>query len=112
MAVSSSSDYAEIETSGPLFDEVSAALDEVRPTLQDVGGDVRLIEIEDSSIAIVELFGKCVGCPMSELTVRHGIEAHLRVAVPRIMAVDVVSDRSVPVRNFTDVLARATFKPL
>ncbi len=106
------SQYARIDTSGPLFDEVVVALADVRPALQEAGGDVQLIEIEDESIAIIELFGKCVGCPMSEITVRHGIEAHLRAAVPRIMAVDVVSDRSVPVQNFTDVLARATFKPL
>lgn len=104
--------YARIETDGPLFDAVVTALEDVRSTLQEAGGDVQLIEIEDDSIAIIELFGKCVGCPMSELTVRHGIEAHLRAAVPHIMAVDVVSDRSVPERNFTDVLARATFKPL
>ena len=42
----------------------------------------------------------------------HGIEATLRQAVPQIMAVDVVSDRAVPVREFTDVLASASFKPL
>ncbi len=110
--MSEHTEYARIDTSGPLFDEVANALEGMRPTLQDVGGDVRLIEIEDESIAIIELFGKCVGCPMSEITVRHGIEAHLRATVPHILAVDVVSDRSIPVRNFTDVLARATFTPL
>lgn len=101
-----------IETSGPLFEQVRDALELVRPAIQSDGGDVRLIEIEDGAIAIVELLGKCVGCPMSEMTVRYGIEATLRHVVPQIMAVDVVQDRSVPVRNFTDVLERATFKPL
>ena len=101
-----------IETSGPLFDRVKAGIEQIRPHIQADGGDVQLVEVEDSSIAIVELFGKCVGCPMSEITVRHGIEATLRVLVPEIMGVDVVADRSVPLRDFKDVLASATFKPL
>lgn len=105
-------EYAQIDTSGPLFDEVNEALQLIRPAIQSDGGDVGLVEIEDESIAIIELFGKCVGCPMSEITVRHGIEAHLRNAVPRIMGVDVVADRSVPVRDFKSVIESVTFKPL
>jgi Fe-S cluster biogenesis protein NfuA len=101
-----------IETSGPLFDRVAAGIEQIRPHIQADGGDVQLVEVEDQSIAIIELFGKCVGCPMSEITVRHGIEATLRVLVPEIMGVDVVSDRSLPQRDFKDVLASATFKPL
>jgi Fe-S cluster biogenesis protein NfuA len=104
-------DFARIETSGPLFDKVAAALDEIRPAIQADGGDVRLVEIEDESIAIVEMLGKCVGCPMSEMTVRYGIEAGLRGAVPEIMAVDVISDQTVPVREFKDVLEGASFSP-
>lgn len=80
--------------------------------LQADGGDARLVEVEDDCIAVIEFFGKCVGCPMSEMTIRYGIEAHLRNAVPEIMAVDVVPDRSVPVREFTDVLDKVTFKPI
>ena len=105
-------DEALIETSGPLFERVREALEGIRPALQADGGDVRLVEIEDGAIAIVEMLGKCVGCPMSEITVRYGIEAGLRGSVPEIMAVDVIQDRTVPVQVFTDVLERATFKPL
>lgn len=101
-----------IETSGPLFDRVDAALELVRPALREDGGDVRLVEVEDGSIAIVELQGQCVGCPMSEITVRHGIEAVLRAQVPAIIGVDVVTDESLPQRTFTEVLERASFTPL
>jgi Fe-S cluster biogenesis protein NfuA len=104
-------DVARVETSGPLFERVRAALDEIRPAIQADGGDVRLLEVEDESIAIVELLGKCVGCPMSEMTVRYGVEAGLRGAVPEILAVDVVQDQSVPVREFKDVLEQASFSP-
>ena len=101
-----------IETSGELFERVADAIERIRPHIQADGGDVRLVEIEDGSIAIVELMGACVGCPMSQITVRHGIEGTLRVLVPEIMGVDVLEDESVPVREFTDVLERASFKPL
>ena len=101
-----------IETSGPLFDRVEEALERVRPHIQADGGDVRLVEIEDSTIAIIELQGACVGCPMSQITVRHGIEATLRVLVPEIMGVDVVEQEPGPAVKFADVLDRASFKPL
>lgn len=101
-----------IETSGPLYDRVAAAIEQIRPHIQSDGGDVRLVEIEDSSIAIVQLMGACVGCPMSQITVRHGIEGTLRVLVPEIMGVDVLEDTSAPAVTFTDALERASFKPL
>lgn len=101
-----------IETSGPLFDRVAAAIEQIRPHIQADGGDVRLVEVEDETIAIIELMGACVGCPMSQITVRHGIEGTLRVLVPEIMGVDVLEDPDTPVREFTDVLERASFKPL
>ena len=82
---------ARIERSGELFDRVAAELETLRPNLQVDGGDVRLIEIEDGSIAIVELLGACVGCPMADMTMGMGIESHLRAAVPEILAVDVHS---------------------
>lgn len=100
-----------IEVSGPLFDRVHAALEEFRPHIQADGGDVRLLEIEDGTIAIVELQGRCVGCPMSEITIRHGIEAGLRTLVPEIMAVDVAPSPDVQPRRFRDVLDAATITP-
>ena len=105
-------DQPRIDTSGPLYERVAEAIEQIRPHIQADGGDVRLVEIEDESIAIVELLGACVGCPMSQITVRHGIEGTLRVLVPEIMGVDVLEDESKPAVTFTDVLERTSFKPL
>jgi Fe-S cluster biogenesis protein NfuA len=105
-------DQPQIDTSGPLFDRVFEAIEQIRPHIQADGGDVRLVEIEDEQIAIIELLGACVGCPMSQITVRHGIEGTLRVLVPEIMGVDVLEDTSAPAQKFTDVLERTSFKPL
>ena len=105
-------DQPRIDTSGPLFERTAAAIERIRPLIQADGGDVRLVEIEDETIAIIELSGACVGCPMSQITVRHGIEGTLRVLVPEIMAVDVLEDDSRPAVEFRDVLERTSFKPL
>ncbi|MEO6866906.1 MAG: NifU family protein [Gaiellales bacterium] len=104
-------DQPRIDTSGPLFDKVAEAMEQIRPHIQSDGGDVRLVEIEDESIAIIQLFGACVGCPMSQITVRHGIEGTLRVLVPEIMGVDVLEDETAPAITFNDALERVTFKP-
>ncbi len=103
-------DIAWVERSGPLFDRVAAALDEIRPALQEDGGDVELVELEDRSIAVIRMLGKCQGCPLSEMTVRNGVELHLRGSVPEILSVDVRPDDSVPDATFVEVLDRARLR--
>ena len=66
--------------------EVSQALDEVRPSLQVDGGDVELVEIEDGVVK-VRLLGHCAGCPMSQMTVKMGIESYLKKKVPGVKSV-------------------------
>jgi Fe-S cluster biogenesis protein NfuA len=100
-------DVARITTAGPLFERVNAALDDLRPALQADGGDVRLVELEDESIAIVEMLGKCAGCPISEMTMRYGIAGHLRSEVPEIIGVDVVQEAGVDTTTgFVEALDR------
>jgi Fe-S cluster biogenesis protein NfuA len=41
-------DELRIETSGPLFERVAEAIEQIRPHIQSDGGDVRLVEIEDA----------------------------------------------------------------
>ena len=100
-------EYARIATSGVLFDAVHDALEHLRPALQDDGGDVQLVEIEDEAIAIVRFAGKCAGCPMSEIATRAGIESHLRMTVPQIIGVDVVSDGPMAGKSFEEILESA-----
>jgi Fe-S cluster biogenesis protein NfuA len=102
-------EYARIATSGALFDAVSDALEHLRPALQDDGGDVQLVEIEDEAIAIVRFSGKCAGCPMSEIATRAGIESHLRMTVPQIIGVDVVSEGPMVGKSFEEILNSAVF---
>ena len=71
-------------------EEVKAALEEVRPHLQVDGGDVELVEIQDDGIVKVRLTGSCAGCPMSQMTLKLGIENYLKKKIPQVVAVEAV----------------------
>ena len=66
---------------------VQAALDKIRPALQADGGDVELVEIE-GNVVKVRLQGACKGCPMSQQTLKNGIEKFLMKEVPDVERVE------------------------
>lgn len=66
--------------------QVQAALEEIRPYIQADGGDVELVGVDDG-IVTIKMTGHCVGCPSSQVTLRQGIETHLRKRVPDIVEV-------------------------
>lgn len=67
--------------------DVAAVLDLVRPSLLADGGDVKLIDVTEDGIVVVELTGACRGCPLSEMTLANGIERILRERVPGVTRV-------------------------
>jgi len=71
-------------------EKVEQALGEVRPALQADGGDVELVDVTPDGIVKVKLTGACHGCPMAEMTLRQGIENHLKERVPEVTAVEAV----------------------
>lgn len=62
-------------------EQVIASLNKIRPQLQADGGDVELVEVEDSGVVKVKLTGACAGCPMSQMTLKMGIERLLKKEV-------------------------------
>ena len=70
--------------------EVEQALAEVRPHLQVDGGDVELVDIKDG-VVIVKLTGACAGCPMSQTTLKWGVENYLKKKVPGVKSVESVN---------------------
>lgn len=68
-------------------DQVQAVIDKIRPSLQADGGDVELVDIENG-IVKVRLQGACKGCPMSQMTLKNGIEKILKKEVPEVEAVE------------------------
>ena len=70
-------------------EKVEAALNEIRPMLQADGGDVELVEAE-GRVVKVRLQGACAGCPMSQMTLKNGIERILKEKIPDIESVEAV----------------------
>ncbi|HWD39214.1 MAG TPA: NifU family protein [Fimbriimonas sp.] len=48
------------------------------------GGRIDLVSVSEDGDVTIRLNGSCSGCPMSDLTLKHGIEEQLRVVVPGI----------------------------
>ncbi|MGE0087331.1 MAG: NifU family protein [Desulfococcaceae bacterium] len=69
-------------------EKVQAALNKIRPALQRDGGDVELVDVSADGAVKVRLKGACSGCPMSQMTLRNGIERVLRQEVPEIKSVE------------------------
>jgi len=71
-------------------DQVETALNRMRPTLQNDGGDVVLVDVSDDGVVTVQLTGACKGCPMSGVTIKEGIEKFLKAEVPGVTRVEAV----------------------
>ena len=69
-------------------ERVQSALDKIRPTLQKDGGDVVLVDVSDDGVVKVQLTGACKGCPMSQITLKDGIEKFLKSEVPEVKTVE------------------------
>lgn len=74
-----------------LQDKILKALDEIRPALQKDGGDVEFIDVDQDNIVTVRLTGACQNCPMSQVTLKEGIEKFVKSEVPAVKAVQAVT---------------------
>lgn len=70
-----------------LREKVEEALVKIRPMLQADGGDVELVDVAENGTVRVQLTGACGGCPMSQMTLKNGIERRLREMVPEVKQV-------------------------
>ena len=66
--------------------EVEQALAKIRPFLQRDGGDIQLIDVTDDGIVKVQLTGACQGCPMSQMTLKQGVERRKVLRPPCLTA--------------------------
>ncbi len=71
-------------------EKVEQALNKIRPALQADGGDVELVDVGANGVVKVRLKGACGGCPMSQLTLKMGIERILKKEVPEVTSVEAV----------------------
>lgn len=68
-------------------EKVKKALELVRPMLQADGGNVELVEVTPDGVVKLKLTGACGCCPMSQMTLKMGIEKILKQHVPEIKEV-------------------------
>lgn len=68
-------------------EKVEKALEKVRPMLAADGGNVELVEVTNDGVVKLKLTGSCGCCPMSQMTLKMGIEKILKKEVPEIKEV-------------------------
>lgn len=71
-------------------EKVAMALTKIKPMLQADGGDVELIDVDENGVVKVRLQGACAGCPMSQMTIKNGIEKLLKEKIPEVTSVESV----------------------
>jgi|TARA_B110000196_G_scaffold217829_1_gene187096 Fe-S cluster biogenesis protein NfuA len=62
-------------------------LAQIRPAIQEDGGDLELVSIDEDATVRIRFLGACIGCPSSQITLRDGIARNLREAIPEVREV-------------------------
>ncbi len=68
-------------------EQIKNALNSIRPYLKADGGDVEFVDIDEDMIVRIRLLGNCKSCNISEMTMKAGIEAGIKSAVPQVKSV-------------------------
>lgn len=71
--------------------KIQDILETIRPSLQMDGGDVHFVDFDqETGILKVELMGHCAHCPMSQITLKQGIEAEIKAQIPEVKEVKAI----------------------
>lgn len=73
-----------------MIDKIKQALDDIRPSLQADGGDIEFVNFGENGVVEVRLTGACLGCPMSQITLKQGVEKYLMDTIPEVKSVEAV----------------------
>ncbi len=73
-----------IMSSKDLQKNIQKALDEIRPFLQNDGGNINLIGIENGEIVKVQFIGNCSSCTVNQMTLKSGVEMTIKKYAPQI----------------------------
>ena len=87
---------AKVDADSSLADRINYILyNDVNPQLAAHGGEVRLVELLDDGVAVLQFGGGCQGCGMVDATLKHGVEKTLLEQLPDLKGVRDVTDHSV-----------------
>lgn len=69
-------------------EQILEVLESIRPALHSDGGDVEFIDFDESEgVLQLRFLGACGDCPISDVTLRQGIERRILTAVPEVREV-------------------------
>ena len=71
--------------------KVVNVIEQIRPYLQQDGGDIRFVELTSDNVVNVELQGACGSCPYSLMTLKNGVETAVIKAIPEIRSVESIN---------------------
>lgn len=69
-------------------EKVKNALQQIRPYLQQDGGDVEYVDMTNEGVVMVRLQGHCGSCPHAMMTLKQGIEQAVKAAIPEVKSVE------------------------
>ena len=70
-----------------IINKIEKALDQIRPYLQEDGGDIKFVDLTDDMVVKVSFTGACKTCPVSFSTLKNGVETSIKNALPKIKSV-------------------------
>jgi Fe-S cluster biogenesis protein NfuA len=71
-----------------LKDQVIDIIDQLRPFLQQDGGDIQFLELTADNVVKVKLQGACGSCPHAKITLKNGVESTIKKYIPEIVSVE------------------------
>ena len=71
-----------------IIEKVENAIDEIRPYLIADGGDIKVVSVDNKNIVNLELLGSCESCPISDMTLKNGVEETIKKHAPEIKGIN------------------------
>ena len=68
--------------------KVKNAIQQIRPYLQQDGGDVGYVDMTNEGVVMVRLQGHCGSCPHAMMTLKQGIETSIKEVIPEVKSVE------------------------
>ncbi|GAB3336781.1 MULTISPECIES: Fe-S biogenesis protein NfuA [Chromohalobacter] len=84
-----------VNADSPLEDRVNYVLySEINPGLAAHGGEIRLMQLTEENIAVLQFGGGCQGCAAVDITLKDGVEKTLVERVPELVGIRDVTDHT------------------
>ncbi len=77
-----------ITKNGSIVDKIKKLIERIRPSLQIDGGDIEFVDYQEKTgVLQVKLTGRCAHCPMSQMTLKFGVEKEIKHSIPEVKKV-------------------------